>query len=665
MSERFYVTTPLYYVNDKPHIGHSYTTVAADVIARYRRAQGADVHFLTGTDEHGQKVLQKATERGLSPQAHADELHQRFKDLWVRLDITYDDFIRTTEPRHTRVVQQVLQDLYDRGEIYEDSYAGWYSTAAERFWTEKDLVDGKCPESGQPVEWLEESNLFFRMSKYADQLREWADARPEWVTPESRYNELQGALRKDIGDLCITRPVERMPWGIPIPWDDRFVTYVWFDALLNYITAVGYKADDDAFSKWWPADVQLLGKDILTTHTVYWGTMLFALGLEPARHLLAHGWWTVEGQKMSKSLGNVVDPHLLVDAYGADSVRYVLMAEKALGPDGDFSHKGFQLRYNAELANDIGNLAHRALSMTEKWLGGVVPALGDATEADGALARELAARVQSCCGCMDRLAYQEATREIVGIAQAGNNYIQTQQPWALNKAGDTARLAGVMRRTLEVCRVVAVLLQPFCPNKAGELLGRLGLSDARLDADLARLSGLTEGATLTLGDPLFPRLLELPDAITAALEAARGAAPLKSLDAEAGPTPPKKSKKKAPKARKPEPPPPPGAISKDQFEQVQLRAGRVLAAEAHPNADRLLVLTVDLGEDRPRTICAGVAGRYQPDELVGLTVVVVANLKPAKLRGVPSEGMILAAGDGDGLAMVTTLAEVEPGAIVR
>ena len=645
----FYITTPLYYVNDAPHIGHTYTTVAADVVARWRRLKGDQVHFLTGTDEHGQKVLRAAEKRGLPPQAHVDELVQRFQNLWVRLDITHDDFIRTTEERHTVIVREVLQELFDRGDITKKSYEGWYSTSEERFWTEKDVVDGPdgtklCPASGLPVEWISEDNYFFDMGKYADQLRAHLEANPDWIQPEARRNELLGALKKEVGDLCITRPKTRLAWGIEVPFDSDYVTYVWFDALLNYISAVGYRRDDDAFNARWPANYQLLGKDILTTHTVYWGTMLFALGLPPADCLYAHGWWTVEGQKMSKSLGNVVDPNLLVDAYGADSVRYVLMAEKAFGADGDFSHKGFQLRYNADLANKIGNLANRALSMTDKWLGGQVPALDADTDADRALAAEVAAGVAQFDAGVEAVAYRDAVEGLLRVAVAGNEYVQEQEPWTLNKNGDTARLAGVLRRSLEVCRVLGVLLAPFCPNKSADLLGRLGAS-----SDIAAtLDQLTEGGALTVGGALFPRMTDLPPAIAEALAKVEPEAPK-----------PKKKKKKSKKKKVVEP------ITFDEFGKVQLKAGRVLSAEAHPDADRLLVLQVDVGEETPRQIVAGIANAYAPADLVGLQVVVVANLVPAELRGVESQGMLLAAGAGTALAMVTTSGEVDPGTIVR
>ncbi len=652
----FYITTPLYYVNDAPHIGHAYTTVAADVIARYRRLKGDDVHFLTGTDEHGQKVMEAAQKRGLTTQAHVDELVKRFQQLWKRLEITHDDFIRTTETRHTTVVQEVLQDCFDRDLIYKDGYAGWYSTSEERFWTEKDVVEGpdgtkRCPSSGQPVEWVEEENYFFRMSSFADQLRSWLASNPDWIKPESRRNEVLGALKKEVGDLCISRPKTRLPWGIPLPFDDDYVTYVWFDALLNYISAIGFKRDEATFAKRWPADWQLLGKDILTTHTLYWGTMLFACGVPPAKRLYAHGWWTVEGQKMSKSLGNVVDPNLLIDAYGADSVRYVLMAEKSFGADGDFSHKNTQLRYNADLANDIGNLAHRSLSMTAKWLGGRVPPLDANTADDNALQVRVNEAVAAFDTALEEMETKSALEALVDIARAGNKYVDTQAPWALNKRGETERLAGVMRRTLELCRICTTLLLPFCPNKGAELLDRLGCEPTLVN--VAQLNGLTEGKELSVGEPLFPRMQELPPVIAEAL--ARVGGNLKSLGGA-----PKKKKKKKKEPAGPKPP-----ITFDDFSKVEMKAGRVLSAEKHPDADRLLVLQVEVGEDKARQIVAGIASKYSPDELVGLGVIVVTNLEPVAIRGVESQGMLLAAGGKAVVAMATTSDEVEPGTVVR
>ena len=669
----FYVTTPIYYVNDAPHLGHAYTTVAADTLARWHRMKGSAVRLLTGTDEHGDKVLRAAEKRGISPQEHVDQLVRPFMALWGRLGIEYDDFIRTTEPRHVHVVQSILQRLYDQGDIYEDTYEGWYSVAAERFWTEKDLVDGKCPDTGQPVEWVAERNYFFRMSKYADQLREWIATNPEFLRPESRRNEVLGYLRKDVGDLCISRPRSRLPWGIEIPFASDYVTYVWFDALTNYVSAIGYLSKDPdtaaMFDTYWPADFHLVGKDILTTHSVYWSTMLFALGLEPARCLYAHGWWTIEGHKMSKSVGNVVDPNLLVDVYGPDPVRYFLLREIPFGLDGDFSHAGLMLRYNADLANDLGNLAHRALSMTEKWLGGVVPALDAPTEGDLALAALAARTVETFTAELEGLQFSRALEALWELVRAGNKYIDTEEPWRCNREGRTERLAGVMRRCLEVCRVAATLLAPVCPTKAHELAAKLG--DCALSLEhVAHLDRLHTGVSVAAGDPLFPRMLELPERIVAVLAAT-------GVSTADHPTPAAKAEK-AEKAQKNKAAPPPqespaveptadapALIEYDDFAKIQLRAGKVLTAERHPKADRLLVLSVDVGEDRPRTIVAGIATRYAPEDLVGLTVTVVINLKPAKLRGIVSEGMLLAAGGGDVKAMVTLTEDVAPGTIVR
>lgn len=670
---RFYVTTPIYYVNDRPHVGHAYTSIAADVIARWHRLKGADSFMLTGTDEHGQKVFQTAQNRGVSPQQHVDELSVPFRELLGAISVDNRDFIRTTERRHTDVVQAVLTHLKDKGDLYTQEYAGWYSTSEERFWTEKDLVDGKCPVSGNPVEWIEETNWFFKMSAYADQLRDWIADNPGFLQPDSRKNEVLGYLKKDVGDLCITRPKARLPWGIPLPFDPEFVTYVWFDALLNYITALGYHPDPSQrgpdFERYWPADFHLVGKDILTTHSVYWSTMLFALGLAPAKCLYAHGWWTIEGRKMSKTVGNVVDPHLLVDEYGVDPVRYFLLREKPFGGDGDFSHKGFLTRYNADLANDLGNMAHRALSMTEKWLPLTVPALDPNTPADDELAALTAQTAADFTEQIEGLHFSRALEALWVLVRAGNNYIQVQEPWAINRNGDQVRLAGVLRRCLEVCRVAATLLHPICPTKSAELAARLGINELTLHAP-DRLDGLTEGAPLLVGDPLFPRLLELPPRIQTELDAA-----LANHDAAAA-----KAQKKADKAAKKAKykqqqetqnmseeakSEGPKHIKFEDFTKVELRSGTVLSAEKHPNADRLLVLKVDIGEAEPRQIVAGIATKFSPEELAGRTVVVVANLKPAKLRGVVSQGMMLAAGEKAVEALVTLGEEVPPGTIVR
>ena len=659
VADNFYITTPIYYVNDKPHVGHAYTTIAADVVSRWHRMNGRPTHFLTGTDEHGQKVYEAAAKRGITAQQHVDELSEPFKALWAALDVQHDDFIRTTEERHTRVVRDVLQNLVDNGDIYTADYEGWYSTSAERFWTEKDLVDGKCPDTGTKVEWITEKNYFFRMSKYADQLRTYIADNPDFLQPASRKNEVLGYLKKEVGDLCISRPKARLPWGIPFPMDDEYVTYVWFDALLNYISAIGFHPDGSTedFSKWWPASYHLVGKDILTTHAVYWSTMLFAMGLEPAKCLYAHGWWTIEGQKMSKSIGNVVDPHLLIDCYGLDAVRYFLMREILFGADGDFSHMGFMTRYNADLANDLGNLAHRSLSMTSKWLDGQIPSIDPNTEGDNALQAVADQAVAGFTQNIERMQISTALESLWSLVQAGNKYIDDQEPWKLNREGQTERLAGVMRRCLEICRVAAMLLSPITPNKAAELRAKLGVAGIAMDR-VGSLNQLVAGTKVEPGEPLFPRMTELPERIQEVLQ---GALPAVADEAAAKATA-KKKKQEAKVAEEVEETNP--YIEFEDFLKVQLKVGQIVEAEKHPNADRLLALKVEVGEDRPRSIVAGIAAKYDPADLVGKNIVIVANLKPRKLRGVLSEGMLLAATGSELEGLITTDPGVNSGSTV-
>ncbi|MCB9664923.1 MAG: methionine--tRNA ligase [Alphaproteobacteria bacterium] len=653
----WYITTPIYYVNGRPHVGHAYTTIAADTAARWQRARGRDVFFMTGTDEHGQKVLQKAQERGMSPQDHVDDMVVHWQRTMAGLGITYDHFMRTTDARHVACVQACLQALHDRGELYQDTYVGWYSPAAERFWTEKDLVDGKCPDTGQAVEKVEETNWFFRMSAYQERLVAHLEAHPGFIRPESRRNEVLGFLRKPLGDLCISRPRARMAWGIPFPFDPDYVTYVWFDALLNYISEPGFLPGGQAeprFADTWPADVQLIGKDILTTHAVYWTTMLMALGLPLPRCLFAHGWWmSADGAKMSKSLGNVIDVDLLVGSFGLDAVRYFLLREIAFGADGQFSYEGFLTRYNADLANDLGNLAHRGLTMTRNWLDGKLPAPGPPTSDDAAITRLATEVVQRFAAGMDGLDFQGALMAVGDLVRAGNKYIDTCAPWTLNKEGHTARLAAVLRTVLEVSHLALVLLAPVMPGKSTELLAKLGRTEGDAAATLRALldggevlQALTTGTEVEVGDPLFPRFREMPEAIAALFAEAEAAAP-----------PPKPKKKDKQAAG------PPATITFDDFAKVALRAGTILEAAPHPDATKLLVLKVDVGEPEPRQIVAGIATRYAPADLVGLHVVVVANLAPATIRGVESQGMLLAAGGKEVVGLVQV--DADPGEVVR
>ncbi|MEZ4317278.1 MAG: methionine--tRNA ligase [Myxococcota bacterium] len=653
-AKTFYITTPIYYVNGNPHIGHAYTTTAADAIARYRRLEGRSVFFLTGTDEHGQKVLEAADKRGMTPKAHCDDMVPRWKSMMADLQIEYDRFLRTTDDDHIAVVQSVLSRLYERGCMYLDSYTGWYSTAAERFWTEKDLIDGKCPDSGQPVVEITEENWFFKMSAYGDQLRAHILENPGFIQPESRRNEVLGFLDKGLGDLCISRPKSRMGWGIEIPFAKDYVTYVWFDALLNYLTGTGYPVDgaDGEWQHTWPPDFQLLGKDILTTHAVYWITMLLALDVPLPKTLFAHGWWVSgDGEKMSKSLGNTIEVDTLKSEYGLDAVRYFLLREIAFGADARFTYEGFNQRYNDDLANDFGNLAHRGLSMTTNWLGGRIPPLGERTEAEEGLVQAARDAIDGLHTALETLQYHKGLEAVNALVRAANGYIEQTQPWALNKAGNTARLQTVKRHVLEVCHVAAALQLFVMPNKCAELLGKLGVDDATAAFRAVRtasdpLALLVEGTPITLGDPLFPRFRELPASIQA------------MFASEPEPKKPAKKEKKAKSA-----PPPPAEIEFTDFQKVQLKVGRVQSAEPHPDADRLLVLKVDVGEAAPRQIVAGIASKFAPADVVGRTVVVVANLKPAMLRGVESQGMLLAAGGNAVVDLVSVGAE--PGEVVR
>ncbi len=645
----FYITTPIYYVNGMPHIGHAYTTIVADVASRWQRLKGRRVCFLTGTDEHGQKVMDKALERGMDPKAHCDDMVTHWKAMWERLDIAYDHFVRTTDPYHVLTVKTVLQRLYDEGFIYRAEYEGWYYVRDEIFVTDKDVEAGLYPQ--EDLQRITESNYFFKMGSFQQQLISYIEANPDFIQPSSRRNEVLGFLRKELGDLCISRPKSRMSWGIDLPFDTDYVTYVWFDALLNYLSAIGYDNDlGQDWKSWWPGSFHLVGKDILTTHSVYWSTMLMAMGVPLVDCLYAHGWWTsTEGEKIGKSAGNAIDIGLLVDEFGVDATRYFFSREIAFGADGKFSYEGFLARYNADLANDLGNMAHRGLSMTRNWFGGAVPARVE-TEAERALDALATQVLLDFDQAMGALQIHRALERLWELVRAGNKYIDTQQPWALRKS-DPERAGTVLRTVLELACFAATLLQPIMPGKSAELLSKLGqdVGQARkrccaaLNSGSLTLDGLREGAATELGDALFPRFRELPQKITA-------------LFVQDEPEPKKKKSKQKKKA-------PAGPISFDDFMKVQLRAGRILSGEPHPDADKLLVLKVDLGEEQPRQIVAGIAKRYRPEELLGKQVVVVANLAPATIRGVESQGMILAAGADEVVGLVAV--DAAPGEIVR
>ena len=648
----YYVTTPIYYVNDRPHIGHAYTTILADVLASYHRLLGIPTHFLTGTDEHGQKVQQAAEKNGLTPQQQCDQTVVRFQELWKRLEITNDDFIRTTEDRHKAVVQEVLQDLFDRDEIYRADYQGWYCVACERFFAEKDLVEGNCPECGRKVDAIQETNYFFRMSKYQDWLIEYIEAHPEFIQPDFRANETLGFLKtKKLQDLCISRPKSRLAWGIELPFDKEFVTYVWFDALLNYITAIGYKRDDAKFNQWWPATHQLIGKDILTTHTVYWPTMLHAMGVPLPKTIFAHGWWLTGRTKMSKSLGNVVDPMEMVDKYGVDAFRYFLIAEMTLGQDASFTEEAFVRRYNSDLANDLGNLMSRTVNMLGRYCDGKFPVVGN-TALAGVPEKELWDTVQQAVAEMensiDTMRLNGGLNAVLVAVRKVNQYFEIKQPWTQAKEGGVEAVGLTLALAAESLRVCAALLYPVMPEKMSALRAAFGLG--KPDPKLLRKFGIIK-AGITVGNPgiLFPRV-EVSNVEQASLPAQKG---------QAGKPVPQEKKMNI------EPVKVEGVITYDEVMNVKLRTAKVLAAEKVEGADKLLKLQIEVGEEK-RQLVAGIALHYTPEQVVGKTIVIVANLKPAKIRGVESQGMLLCASIGDQLKLITVDGDLPAsGAVVK
>jgi methionyl-tRNA synthetase len=499
------VTTPIYYVNDEPHLGHAYTTILADVLARYARLQGRETFFLTGTDEHGQKVQDAAQRRGISPQAQADEMVVRFQTAWDRLHVSYDDFIRTTQPRHVRVVQAILQSLWDKGEIYAADYEGWYCVPDERFWTEKDLVDGNCPDCGRPVERIVEPNYFFRMGSYQGWLIQYIADHPDFIRPQVRCNEVLGFLRQPLGDLCISRPASRLSWGIPLPFAPDYVTYVWFDALINYVTAAGYLSDGERFARLWPAAMHLIGKDILTTHCVYWPTMLHAAGLPQPKAIFAHGWWVIGGAKMSKSVGNVVKPLDLAGIYGVDAFRYFLLRDMVLGRDADFSQERIDQRYQVDLSNNLGNLLHRLTHMVQRYAGGRIPQPAVLEGEEAALRERCQALVGDTLQRVNDLALNEALAEVLDVLGEVNGYLERTAPWAQAKAGHADRVAAILYTGCEALRLASILLQPVLPERTGEVWRRLGWQPPARLSDGLSWGQLQPGTPIVVGPPLFPR----------------------------------------------------------------------------------------------------------------------------------------------------------------
>ena len=645
----YFISTPIYYPSDRLHIGHAYCTTIADAVARFQRLAGKDVFFLTGSDEHGQKIQRKAAEVGQSPIQYVDHIVASFQMLWEKLGISNDDFIRTTEKRHHEVVQAIFQKIYDQGDIYKAAYEGWYCTPCETFWLERQLTDGKCPDCGRPVEMVQEESYFFRMSKYQDRLLKHIEDHPEFIQPVSRRNEMINFIKQGLEDLCVSRTT--FDWGIPVPFDRKHVVYVWFDALTNYITAAGYLHDPEKFAKFWPADVHLVGKEIVRFHSIIWPIILMALGVELPKKVYGHGWLVVEGDKMSKSKGNVIDPVLLIEEFGADAIRYFLLREINLGQDGNFSRDALIKRINSDLANDLGNLLHRTLNMMQRYNGGVMGQAAAPTDADAPLLTLAKAMPSRYRNMMENMDINGALKEIWQLIGRANKYIDETEPWKLAKdPAQAARLNRVLLNLLEVLSMVSVLVEPFIPTTSSRIRGQLGLPLAVTPDDLTALDAFGTVDAIRLGhrtgkpEPIFPRIEEktedeavMEKVIT---ETVKSAAP-----APATPAPKTEPVVAAEGVSE---------ISIDDFAKLDLRTALVTAAEKVEKTEKLLKLTVDLGAEQ-RTIVSGIAQFYTPEDMVGRTVILIANLKPAKIRGIESHGMLLAASNADksALSLVT------------
>lgn len=661
---KYYITTPIYYPSANLHIGHTYCTVMADAMARFKRLQGYDVHFLTGTDEHGLKIAQIAEEKGVTPQQYVDKIVGGVKELWKTMEISYDDFIRTTEPRHVKRVQAIFDQMDKKGDIYKGRYEGWYCTPCESYWTESQLVDGKyCPDCGRPVHWESEDAYFFRLSKYQDRVLDLLENNPDFLQPETRRHEMIEFVKQGLDDLCISRTA--FDWGIKIPKDPEHVIYVWLDALTNYITALGYPDDPELYNKYWPADVHLVGKEIVRFHSVIWPAMLMSLDLPLPKKVLGHGWLLIDGGKMSKSKGNVVDPVILINRYGVDALKYFLLREYTFGQDGVFTNEVLINRMNYDLANDLGNLISRSTSMIEKYCGGILPDATTEDDIDRDLKETAVSVAPQVDAHMEKFQFNLALEDIWVLVRRANKYIDEKSPWVLAK--DPAKkpeLDTCMHNLAEAMRIISILIVPYMHTTAEKIREQIGLADQPVVWEDSMKFDMMDHQTVKRGEVLFPRLdvekeLKELDEIREQMKKEAGVEDSSEDD--------KKALKKAEKDEKTSEKAEAGGenidlelkpeIKFDDFDKIDLRVGKIVKAEKHPDADRLLVFQVKMGTET-RQIISGVAGYFKPEDMVGKNVVVVANLKPRRIRGLESKGMIIYAENGeDSLKLVTTDAE--------